>query len=347
MSEEIRLKTRDWERLLTYTQQQKYRNAIAKGWFSDYHGNEWRHETFYGAYLWKYPQYTIIVKRFADLIGHRPTWDDVTDDNLRDLFEELQKSYSPNSVRTYCATIKAVIRENDPTREIPSPSFGRILRAKAVPVQAIYLNDEEIKRIIAYNPRGRIKRYVQRMFLMECLCGARRSDCERLGVGNIDESGRFLVYVSQKTKAEVKVPIHKALRQFLVCGTGDEPVGKLCTSTFNRNVQEICRACGIDNNVKVFMGGEYRTGKKFHFVSSHTGRRSFATNLSRKGVPAEQIALMMGHLVNGRPNMQMTMRYIVGKPEIDSSTLRIFGVYDEDYPKVATDEEIAEMEGED
>ena len=38
--------------------------------------------------------------------------------------------------------------------------------------------------------------------------------------------------------------------------------------------------------------------------------------------------------------MQMTMRYIVGKPEIDSSTLRIFGVYDEDYPKVATDDEL-------
>lgn len=53
-----------------------------------------------------------------------------------------------------------------------------------------------------------------------------------------------------------------------------------------------------------------------------------------------KIALMMGHLVNGRPNMQMTMRYIVGKPEIDSSTLRIFGVYDEDYLKVATDDEL-------
>ena len=46
---EIHLKTRDWERLLTYEQQQKYKYAIKQGWFSDYHGSSWRHDTFYGA----------------------------------------------------------------------------------------------------------------------------------------------------------------------------------------------------------------------------------------------------------------------------------------------------------
>ena len=69
---------------------------------------------------------------------------------------------------------------------------------------------------------------------------------------------------------------------------------------------------------------------KYRFVSSHTGRRSFATNLSKKGVPLEQIAVMMGHTSNGMPNIQMTQRYIVGKTEIDSNTLRLFGVYEED-----------------
>ena len=39
---------------------------------------------------------------------------------------------------------------------------------------------------------------------------------------------------------------------------------------------------------------------------------------------------MMGHTSNGMPNIQMTQRYIVGKTEIDSNTLRLFGVYEED-----------------
>ena len=80
----------------------------------------------------------------------------------------------------------------------------------------------------------------------------------------------------------------------------------------------------------MFKAGKEETGKKYRFVSSHTGRRSFATNLSKKGVPLEQIAVMMGHTSNGMPNIQMTQRYIVGKTEIDSNTLRLFGVYEED-----------------
>lgn len=339
MTEEIKIKARDWEKLLSFTQQQKYKTAIRQGWFSDYHDNSWRHSTFYGAYIWKYPKMLKVVRMFEELIGHKPLWEDVTDANLRDLFMKIQENYAPNSAKTVCAIIKAVIRENDATKEINSPTFGRILRAKAVPVQSVYLSDEEINRIIKYNPQGRTKRYVQRMFLMECLCGARYCDCQRITEENIDDTGHFLVYVTQKTKTEVRVPLHKKLRPFLVCRTGDEPlVGEISEMTYNRTLRDICRDCGINDNTKVLKAGREETGKKFRFVSSNTGRRSFATNLSKKGVPLEQIAVMMRHTCNGRPNIQMTRRYIVGKTEIDSNTLRLFGVYDEDGDNALNDE---------
>ena len=75
--EEIHLKTRDWERLLNYTQQQKYKLAIKQGWFADYHGNAWRHNTFYGAYIWKYPKFIKVVRMFEELLGHKPLWEDI------------------------------------------------------------------------------------------------------------------------------------------------------------------------------------------------------------------------------------------------------------------------------
>ena len=344
MTEELRIKTRDWERLLSPVLQEKYKLAIKQGWFSDYHSNAWRHDTFYGAYIWKYPKFIKVVRMFEELLGHKPLWEDITDDNLRDLFEKIKENYAPNSAKTVCATIKAVIRENDATKEMNSPTFGKILRTKAVPVQSVYLSDEEINRIINYNPRGQTKRYVQRMFLMECLCGARYSDCQRITPENIDDTGHFLVYVAQKTKTEVRVPLHKKLRPFLVCGTGVEPLpGEISEMTFNRTLRDICRECGIDANTKVFKAGREETGKKYRFISSHTGRRSFATNLSKKGVPLEQIAVMMGHTSNGKPNIQMTMRYIVGKTEIDSNTLKLFGVYDKDDDE--PDEELSQTGG--
>ena len=338
MTEVIKQKTRDWDRLLTYTQQKKYKNAIRQGYFSDYKGLSWRHDTFFGAFIWKHPNRVKIISRFKELIGHNPTWDDMTDDNLRDLYEELQNNYSPNSVRTICSEIKAVIRENDETREIPSPSFGKILRAKQVPAQAVYLTEQEIKRIVDYNPRGRNRRYVRRMFLIECLAGARMSDCENISEENIiiddsKDSGKFLTYVSKKSKVEVKVPIHKWLRPFLVCGTADEPIGGIYINTFNRILRSICKDCGINEQVKIFTAGRTEVGKKWQFVSSHTGRRSFATNLSKRGVPIEQIANLMGHMNGNLPNTQMTQRYIVGKVEIDSNVMKVFGAYDDDDEK--------------
>ena len=91
MTEEIRIKTRDWERLLSYTQQQKYKTAIKQGWFANYHSNAWRHDTFYGAYIWKYPKFIKVVRMFEEMLGHKPLWEDITDDNLRDLFEKIQE----------------------------------------------------------------------------------------------------------------------------------------------------------------------------------------------------------------------------------------------------------------
>ena len=337
MNEEFNLKTRDWEKLLNFTQQQKYRNPIRKGWFADYHGSSWRHSTFYGAYIWKYPKYLKVVTIFERILGRKPLWEDVTDDNLRDLLEELKDVYAPNSVRTICATIKAVIRENNETKDVPSLGFGKIMKAKTVPSQAVFLTDKEIKRIMQYTPPTPIARYVWRMFLIECLCGARMSDCERITPDNIDDSGYFLTYVAQKTKTEVKVPVHKDLRQFLVPSTPNEP-SSVSESAFIWNLQEICRLCGIDDRTKLFRAGKEERGPKWQFVTSHTGRRSFATNLSLKGISIEQISVMMGHMNGGAPNIAMTQRYIVGRPQLTSKTLRVFGVYEDGYKDKQEDE---------
>ena len=346
MENEIRLKTRDWERMLTPAQQSKYKNAIRLGYFTDYHGREWKHDTFYGAFIWKHPSRVKVIERFKEIIGHAPTWDDITDDNLKDLVENLKENYSPNSVKVICAEIKAVLRSNNDTKEYPSIGFNKILKGKSVPAQAVYLTDDEVKRVIGYVPRTPLQRFVQRMFILECLTGARAGDCLHITKDNIDETGRMLVYVAQKHKVEVRVPIHRWLRPFLVDGTANTKYeGKGTTpGSFNKTLRDICQEVGITQRVKVFTAGESKMGEKWKFVSSHTGRRSFATNLAVKGIPVEQIALMMGHMNGNVPNITMTQKYIVGKMQIDTNVMKVFGAYD-DVP--LTDEELDKMEEED
>lgn len=70
------------------------------------------------------------------------------------------------------------------------------------------------------------------------------------------------------------------------------------------------QACGITDEVSVFSNGKTKVGKKHQFIATHTGRKAFATLLSPKGCPLEQIAIMMGHISENVPNITMTSNYI-------------------------------------
>lgn len=318
--------TKDWEELLSEPQQEKYANAIRQGYFDTYHGNEWRH-TFYGAWIWKHPNRIKPVSRFRDLVGHLPQWEDATADNLRDFRMELEDSYAPNSVKTICAELSALLREYGKDKEIPIDFLGlsRIMKSKKVPTVSTYLTMPEIERINSYHPKTAYRRMVKRIFMIECLTGARFCDCLRFSPSNIIEKDGvpYLRYIAQKTNTEVMVPVHRMLSQYLVKSSPLEP-REPDLATFNKTLRQICQWCGINTWVKVFHAGKELAGRKYHFVSTHTGRRSFATNLAAKGVTLEQIALMMGHMNGNVPNIEMTKRYVCEKLEIDRKVLKFF-----------------------
>ncbi len=316
------LSTRRWMDLLTPEQQKTYSSAIRKGYFATYDGYRWRHE-FYGAFIWKHPGRVKIIDKFKQVIGRAPLWEDITDDNLRDVKEELDASYAPNSVRTICAEINAIIRENAESKDIPSMSYARVLRAKKVVVQSVFLTDEEIRKIHEYRPMTVRRRHAKRIFMLECLCGARFSDCLRLSPVNLSSDGRTLTYVSKKTNHEVTVPVHPWLREYLVPSSPIEPQS-LAVPSYNDAIRFFCQSCGIDQQVKVYQAGREQTGPKWKFVSTHTGRRSFATNLSLKNVPLEQIALMMGHFTGNAPDVSMTQRYIVTRLQLSPAAFQAF-----------------------
>lgn len=317
------LKTRRWQEMLTPEQQEKYANAIRQGYFATYDGYPWRH-TFYGAWIWKHPGRVKVVNIFKGIVGRPPMWEDLTDDNLRDFREEIASSYAPNSAKTIFAEVNAIIRENS-SKPVPSLNFGTVLRTKKVPSQSVALTDEEIRRIHEFTPRTRAAKHAKRIFMLECLCGARLSDCLTLSPDNISEDGRIITYVSHKTKTVVKVPIHPWLRIYLQRTSPTEP-REISVRCYNDNIRDICRACGIDTITKVFRAGRTQRGHKWEFVSSHTGRRSFATNLALKGIPIEQIALCMGHMSGNVPNISMTQRYIVGEIGLSPETFAAFQI---------------------
>lgn len=83
------------------------------------------------------------------------------------------------------------------------------------------------------------------------------------------------------------------------------PKEEVSDPTFNNNIRNICRKTGITEAVKIFKAGKEVEGEKWEFVSSHTARRSFATNLYLRGADLYSISQMMGHA-----SVEMTQNYL-------------------------------------
>lgn len=317
---------------LSYEQNKKYHVAIERGYFKNYEAEpkKWRH-SFIGAYVWKHPGRIKVLDLICSVIGHEPEWQDMTDTNLKDFVDELFESgMAPSSMRTVCAELKAVLNDNV-EHEIPSERFNKILSVKGQISQAVYLTREEVERLAIYTPRSYVEQYVLRNFMIESLTGARKEDAKRLTINNCNHETGLLTYVPQKTpNIVVSVPVDErmGLRQFLA----DDYKRECCDDVFNETIRTICRESGINEICTLQRRGEKVTEPKWKLVSSHTGRRSFATNLWLAGVSLEEIALMMGH---GK-NIETTKRYICSERKLSANVMSYF--QPQKLPRYETDE---------
>lgn len=309
-------------RLLSPLEQKRYASAIRHGFLAVQ--NPQMH-SFCGTWVRKHPGRVTTLMRLRDLLGHNPEWSDMNDDTLSDLKEDMLMEMSPNSVRTICAELKAVLNQNKATKDIPSDTFNTVLRSKKTPTQNVYLTTAELKRVHNYEPRNQREAYVKEIFMRECLTGARSIDSRRFSLANIHEEDgvEYLTYVAQKHPVEVSVPVHKWLKNYLRDDWPEEFKNSR-TDHLNDAIRSICLRCGIVTQVTIYRAGKPQTGPKWSFVSTHTGRRTFATLLSLKECPLEQIALMMGHISGNTPNINMTAGYICAKKKISKSVISLF-----------------------
>lgn len=283
---------------------------------------EWR-KTFVGRFFTKWPKCGKTIDVFKSLLGHVPTWADITDANLRDLRDLLSEGRCSSSVKTMCNQLKAVINANMyDVRKDKDPlevcDISKSLSVKRNPSEAVYLTREELERFHRVKPYSDTQQYVKRIFMIEALTGARHVDAERICLHHLDVKKGTLTYRAEKTGNPVTVPIHKWLMQYLV--NQDQGVKPKTLNTFNDTLRQLCFRANIRDIITLTRRGEEQQGPKWRFVSSHTGRRTFATLLFLHGAGIPDIARLMGH-----SDPQITWRnYICAEKEIDERTLSFF-----------------------
>jgi integrase len=211
------------------------------------------------------------------------------------------KNMSSSTIVQRFKTIKAVMSwgmEHDYhtnstyTKKAFNPS-----RALVDDTKKVYLTNEEIEKIISldlskHTTLDRVRDY----FIAGCKTGLRFSDWHKVMLP-VDTNEKVIIVRTTKTNTDCVIPMSQVLKSILNKYNGKMPT-KISLSSFDEKIKEICRMAGIDNDVtfETSKGNkETLTKKKHELVSSHTARRSFATNMYKNNVEASTIMYVTGH----------------------------------------------------
>ncbi|HTC01288.1 MAG TPA: site-specific integrase [Ferruginibacter sp.] len=162
-------------------------------------------------------------------------------------------------------------------------------------IDNVYLTEEEISRINNLQLGGSVE-ISRDLFVIGCYTGLRFSDFTTLRKEHIQNN--FIVKSTQKTKSRVTIPIHPIVKKILEKYSYQLPKAP-ANQKVNMHLKEIAKKAEIDQDievVKTYGGKEKReVFKKHDLVSTHSARRSFATNSYLAGVPTIAIMMITSH----------------------------------------------------
>lgn len=166
-------------------------------------------------------------------------------------------------------------------------------------VDNIYLSDSELNALFALDlsTHTRLER-VRDLFLIGAYTGLRFSDFSELRPENITHNGRILTRKTSKTSERVSIPLNANVLSILAKYAGIPPRA-ITNQRLNDYLKELGKLAGFVERIEVTRtrGGTKKKEylEKWELMTTHTARRSFATNAFLAGIPTPSIMKITGH----------------------------------------------------
>lgn len=245
----------------------------------------------------EYARTLIYIEQYEAEKGVYLQFDDIDQDFLASFVGFLQRqNKATNTIAHKVISIKAVMRAAV-ERGLTDNERWRFFRNATEQTDSIALSEEELQRIHDYDFScdPRLER-VRDLFLVGCWTGLRFSDVTRIRRENIQDG--MINIVQSKTNDFVSIPVHPVFKEIWEKYDGNLPTD-ISNQKFNDYIKEVCEVVGLRDGVlkSITRGGRRTTTRyeKWQLVSSHTARRSFATNLYKSGFPSISIMQITGH----------------------------------------------------
>jgi len=218
---------------------------------------------------------------------------------------EVNCNYSPSTIAKHFKKIKVILnRAYDDGLSSNLKHKNKGFSVKEELGTEIYLDEDEINTMLnkdlSYNKEFELARDI---FLIGYYTGQRVSDYNNFSKNDIVTINdyqfiKFIQKKNRKNKEYINCPITSEMKQIMKRYNNDFPP-KMLEKDINLNIKVVGRICGIKQNIKIdyTKGGlnntEYKP--KYKMICTHTARRSFATNMYKKGMPVFDIMLYTGH----------------------------------------------------
>jgi integrase len=215
----------------------------------------------------------------------------------------VNKKLAKNSVGKYIQTLKTFLRAAEESGMVVNPAYKS--RRFIVPKEnttKVYLTDAEIDELfsIDLSKRPALER-ARDLLVFHTRTGLRHSDWDTFS--EISFNGNRVELRTQKTPQLVTLPLHPQMTVIRARYEGVYPNAlppALSVQKMNEHLKELAAfSPSLRMPVIIYktVGGvaTSTTKKKYQCISTHTARRSFATNLYRAGCPARSIMEITGH----------------------------------------------------
>ncbi|MGB1307775.1 MAG: site-specific integrase [Oceanihabitans sp.] len=212
-------------------------------------------------------------------------------------------NFTPNTVGKHIKHIKSVINRakyNDGVAisENYRDKYWTVSKQAKTAEEIVFLSEEELEQLwkLDLSKKSTLEK-ARDVFLVGAYTALRISDITRLKLDHIGSDNMIRIH-TQKTDKIVSIPLRKEVKEILEKYDGEIP--KISEQKVNENIKIVCKELKSMHKTiyeKKIQGNkisilEY---KKYEKVTTHTGRRSFASNMQKRGVSIQMIMAITGH----------------------------------------------------
>lgn len=244
-----------------------------------------------------------------------------------DFYFDLQKymtgkGLATNTIGKRIAILKTILRDAT-ERGVNRNNAYQSKRFKVTREKTdnIYLTESELMEIYRLDlSKNKKLDNVRDLFIIGCWTGLRFSDLSRLSYHHI--VGDNIEIETQKTRESVSIPLHHIVKAII-----SKHDGKLPRALTNQKMNDYLKELGEkveslhENTYKKITKGGLETNtriEKYKRITTHTARRSFASNLFLDGVPSQTIMKITGHKTE-----KSFMQYIKITPQENANIIRL------------------------